>query len=69
MKKLALTIGLTFIFALTLTSFHKGNDAAKQDQKFIKIEKQANKLSYDYGDEDSSIIPFPPREDGSLGDG
>ena len=61
MKKLALSIALTFVFALTLTSFHKGNKAQKQDRQVIKVQKTTN-LGYDYGDEDFSLLPFPPKK-------
>jgi len=54
MKKLAFSIALTFVFALTLTSFHSGSHNTTQDQPTIKVQK-SNTLSYDWGDEDMTI--------------
>ncbi len=54
MKKLALSIALTMIFALTLTSFNKGTYGNTQDHTTIKVLK-SNTLSFDYGDEDMTI--------------
>ncbi len=51
MKKAILSIALTFVFALTLTSFNKGT-AVKQTNK-IQINKQVatSTVDYDFGDE------------------
>ncbi len=54
MKKLALSIALTMIFALTLTSFNKGTYGNTQDHTTIKVLK-SNTLSFDWGDEDLTI--------------